>query len=131
MPVFSQRSLSKLETCHEDLQRLFKEVVKHIDCTILQGTRGEEEQNEYFAKGLSKVKYPNSKHNSLPSMAVDVAPYPIDWNDKERFYYFAGIVKGIATQMGIDLISGCDWDNDNDLRDQSFMDLPHYQLGGK
>jgi len=26
----------------------------------------------------------------MPSDAVDVAPYPIDWNDKERFYYFAG-----------------------------------------
>lgn len=128
MPEFSQRSLDKLETCHEDLQRLFKEVVKHFDCTILQGTRGEEEQNEYFAKGLSKVKFPNSEHNSLPSKAVDVAPYPIDWNDKERFYYFAGVVKGIALSMGINIRWGGDWDSDNDLKDQTFNDLPHYEI---
>ena len=47
------------------------------------------------------MQYPNSKHNKLPSKAVDVAPYPIDWNDPDRFYHFAGYVRGIAEGMGI------------------------------
>ncbi len=128
MPKFGSRSRSKLETCHEDLQKVFNEVIKHFDCSILEGTRPKEVQDEYYRTGKSKVKYPNSKHNSNPSRAVDVAPYPIDWNDKERFYFFAGYVKGVASQMGIELRWGGDWDSDNELHDQTFMDLPHFEL---
>ena len=59
MPRFSRRSLSRLETCDERLQKLFKEVVKHFDCTIIEGYRGKEKQNEAYNKGNSKVKFPN------------------------------------------------------------------------
>ncbi len=61
-------------------------------------------------------------------MAVDIAPYPIDWKDHKRFYYLAGIVKGVASQMGIKVRWGGDWDSDNDLNDQSFMDLGHFEI---
>jgi peptidoglycan L-alanyl-D-glutamate endopeptidase CwlK len=128
IPSFSKRSLEKLDACHPDLQRLFKEVVKHFDCTILCGHRGEGEQNEAYHSGRSKLKFPESKHNGMPSDAVDVAPYPIDWNDKERFYYFAGVAKGIATMMDIPLRWGGDWDSDTQVHDQTFFDLPHYEL---
>lgn len=131
MPAFSQRSLSKLETCHEDLQKLFKEVVKHFDCTITEGRRDKASQDEYFRTGKSKVEWPNSKHNAeAPDMsrAVDVAPYPIDWKDKERFYYFAGVVQGIAMQMDISIRWGGDWDQDTQVHDQTFFDLPHFEL---
>ena len=61
-------------------------------------------------------------------MALDVCPYPIDWNDKDRFYNFAGLVKGIAISMDIKIRWGGDWDGDNDLKDQTFFDLPHFEL---
>lgn len=128
MPRYSKRSKSKLAECDPELQRLFREVIKHIDCTILTGHRGMEAQNDAYRKGFSKLKFPQSKHNKFPSRAVDVAPYPIDWKDKEAFYHFAGIVRGIASQMGIELRWGGDWDSDNDLHDQTFMDLPHFEL---
>lgn len=134
MPSFSDRSLRNLETCHEDLQKLFLQVVRTYDCSIICGFRDQEEQEEAVRNGFTKVNFPNSKHNSLPSMAVDVIPYPVDWGDSERFYHFAGYVKGVAERLLDDhVISheirwGGDWDRDNDLRDQSFMDLPHYEL---
>ena len=128
MPKFSVRSQQKLETCHPDLQLLFNEVVKIFDCSILCGTRSEDEQDELFRQGMSKVRYPDSKHNHTPSLAVDVAPYPIDWKDSKRFYYFAGHVLGIAHSMGIKLRHGGDWDSDKDIKDQSFYDLPHFEL---
>ena len=53
---------------------------------------------------------------------------PIDWNNKERFYLFAGFVKGIAAEMGIKLRLGADWDGDFTTRDQTFHDLPHFEL---
>jgi len=64
----------------------------------------------------------------LPSLAVDVAPYPIDWNDRERFCYFAGYVKGIAKSLGTELRWGGDWDRDTQVKDNNFDDLPHFEL---
>ncbi len=128
MPQFGKRSKERLETCHPRLQELFNEVVKNYDCSILQGTRSKEEQDKFFREGKSKVQYPNSKHNSTPSMAVDVAPYPIDWNNTNRFYHFAGYVNGVADTMGINLRWGGDWDSDKDFSDNHFNDLPHFEI---
>lgn len=128
MPAFSDRSLSRLETCHPDLQRLFREVVKHFDCSVIQGHRSNEEQAEMLRTGRSQLGPGRSKHNREPSMAVDVAPWPIDWQDWNRWYAFAGFVLGVASQMGIEIRSGLDWDGDFDFHDQSFMDAPHFEL---
>ena len=128
MPRFSVSSSARLNTCHIDLQRLFNRVVRDFDCTILEGHRGEADQNEYVRAGKSKLPYPHSKHNFEPSFAVDVAPYPIDWNDHERFYFFAGFVKGIAASMDLNIRWGGDWDSDTQVKDQTFMDLPHFEL---
>lgn len=125
---FSKRSLDKLKTCDERLQKIFMEVIKHIDITILEGFRGKELQNLYYEQGKSKLKFPNGKHNKMPSLAVDVAPYPIDWKDSARFYYLAGFAKGVASQMGYKLRFGGDWDSDNDFKDQNFHDLPHFEI---
>lgn len=128
MPSFGKSSTERLATCHPKLQELFNEVVKNYDCSILQGTRSKEEQDEYYRTGRSKVQYPNSKHNSMPSNAVDVAPYPIDWENTNRFYHFAGYVNGVAEQLGITLRWGGDWDSDKDFSDQTFNDLPHFEI---
>lgn len=128
MPKFSSRSKHELQSCCLDLQELFKEVVKHYDCTIIQGYRGAEEQARYFASGKSTLEYPNSKHNKRPSRAVDVAPYPINWTDKNRFYHFAGYVQAVADTMGLKIRWGGDWDGDKDFSDQSFDDLVHFEV---
>ena len=81
----SARSIERLETCDQRLVAVVNEVVKHFDCTILEGWRSEEDQNEAFRTGKSKLKYPEGKHNKQPSFAVDVAPYPVDWENLDRF----------------------------------------------
>lgn len=96
MPKFSQESFSKLSTCHYDLQVLFFEVIKYFDCTILQGYRDEKDQDDDYEKHLTKLHYPNSKHNSKPAMAVDAIPYPINFSDEHLGLWFAGYVQGIA-----------------------------------
>jgi len=128
MPRFGKRSIGRLQTCDQKLQELFYEVVKHFDCSILEGHRGEERQNKAFADGKSKVKYPNGKHNQNPSIAVDVAPYPIDWSDRDRFHYFGGFVLGVAKQMGMKIRWGGDWDMDTQTKDNKFDDLVHFEL---
>jgi peptidoglycan L-alanyl-D-glutamate endopeptidase CwlK len=120
MPKFSVISKERLDTCHPDLIRLMNEVIKHTDISILCGHRGEEEQNKAFNDGKSKVRFPFSKHNKTPSLAVDIAPYPIDWNDIQRFKDLAEIVKDAADKLDISVEWGGDW--------VKFKDYPHWQL---
>ena len=128
MPKFGKRSRSRLSTCDSRLQNLFNEIIKYFDCSILEGHRGEKEQNEAYAKGNSKLRYPDGKHNKIPSIAVDVVPYPIDWNDRERFHYMGGMARGIGHVLGIDIRWGGDWDSDGEIKDNSFDDLVHIEL---
>ena len=128
MAKFSKKSQELLGTCDPRLQKIFNKVIVHFDCRVMCGYRDEQEQNEKHRTGASKKKYPNSKHNTLPSNAVDVAPYPIDWNDRERFTLFAGFVKGIAISMGYVVRWGGDWDGDTQVKNNDFDDLPHFEI---
>jgi peptidoglycan L-alanyl-D-glutamate endopeptidase CwlK len=134
MPRFSQSSFSKLTTCHQDLQVLFHEVVKSFDCKVLEGYRNKEQQEEAYAFGHSKLHWPNGKHNHQPSIAVDVVPFPIDWDNTKRFYWFGGYVMGIARRLKDEgkmmhsVRFGGDWDGDKEVDDESFRDLCHFEL---
>jgi len=134
MPHFSKSSLRKLETCDPELQILFNYVIKYFDCTIVCGERGKKAQDKAFVDGFSTKQYPNSKHNSSPSQAVDVVPYPIEWRNVNRMRYFIGFVKGVAKMLKMynamdkEIVTGIDWDNDTILKDQRWNDLPHFQI---
>jgi len=143
MPKYSSASKKKLLLAHPDLQIIFNEVIKYYDNTIVYTFRNEELQNNLYEQGLTKKKYPHSKHNIYYSMAVDSAPY-IDGTvsqDMYQCYHYAGFVKGIAQMLlnegkiSHKLIGGSDWDNDNNVNDQKFRDLWHFELskieGGK
>lgn len=134
MPKFSQESFSKLSTCHIDLQALFYEVIKNFDCTVLEGYRDQADQEAAFKAGNTQLHYPNGNHNSNPSNAVDVSPYPIDWGNTKRFYWFAGYVMGIAQKLKDEgkmthaVRYGGDWNQDMDITDNKFQDLVHFEL---
>ena len=132
MAAFGIDSQKKLNTCHPRLALVLNIAIKIFDFTIVTGFRGEEEQNKAFAEGRSKLKFPDGKHNRMPSEAVDIAPYPIDWSNKPkavaRFYLLAGIIMAVAWVLHIDLRWGGDWDGDWDLFDQNFDDIGHFEL---
>jgi hypothetical protein len=128
MPKFSLRSLKRLATCDPRLQMVAKAAIAHIDFTVLCGHRGEEEQNDAFERGTSKLRFPNSKHNAFPALAMDLAPYPIDWNDLDRFKALAMVVMDEAKHLGVKLRWGADWDRDGDWRDEKFRDWPHFEI---
>lgn len=75
------------------------------------------------------------------SMALDIIPYPIPkqgniWDEKYayRFSYIIAHFNMCIYQMFLDGLSsyiprtGCDWDGDGDLDDQTFNDLGHIEL---
>lgn len=144
---FGKRSRSHLETCHPVLQDIAEAAISAtpMDFTILCGYRGEAEQNELYAQGRSKLRYPDSKHNRTDirgnpmSWAVDVAPWfkeapHIRWDSPREFRWLAGFFIGIghsiAVSSGYTLRWGGDWDSDGDHSkvDNPFMDLPHIEL---
>ena len=128
MPRYSKRSKERLATCDEKLQDVFNEVIKHVDCSILEGHRSKERQNKLYDEGRTKVRYPDGRHNANPSKAVDVTPYPVDWKDRERQTLFAGFVLGIARGMGLRLRWGGDGDQDFQVMDNRFDDFPHFEI---
>ena len=135
---FSKRSINNLATADKKLQLHFSEVIKEIDCTVISGHRTPEEQFELFKKGRERVDgwwtvtdkskvvtnldgtTKKSKHNYYPSKAVDVVPYPLDWNDIDSFKQLASVVKDKALELGIDVEWGGDW--------KSLKDYPHWQI---
>ncbi len=133
MAKFSKISQKRLLECDQRLVDLFTEVIADFDCVVLVGHRNKVDQDAAVAAGNSKLVYPKSKHNTVPSKAIDVGPYdrpqsPIDWNDRERFTLFAGFVLGVAKSRGIPLRWGGDWNGDNRLADNTFDDLVHFEL---
>jgi len=128
MPTLSERSLENLSLVDVRLRGVIEQAIEIVDFSVLEGYRGPDRQDEMFRTGQSKLQWPDSKHNSLPSLAVDIAPYPIDWEDTERFVFLAGVVFTIAIQNGIDLRWGGDWDGDGFMRDETFRDYVHFEL---
>ena len=133
MPKFGKRSKKNLAQCDQQLQDLFNTVIQFYDCSVICGNRNKKAQDTAYAEGRSKLKFPYSKHNKRPSLAGDVVPWfyetpHIRWNDKKAFYHFTGFVRGVAAMMEIKIRCGADWDRDFDLGDQSFFDLPHFEL---
>lgn len=126
MPKFSKASAAKLATCHPDLQRLFNAVIQTHDCTIICGARTLEEQQKAFKGGFSKLdgikkksKHQISKEQPL-SLAVDVLPHPIKWDDRSGHEVFARAVKVHAQNLNIKIRWGGDF--------KSFSDRPHWEL---
>jgi len=131
MPKFGKRSRERLATCDPRLQELFEKVVELVDISIICGQRGKAAQQAAFSSKHSSVQYPNSRHNTTPhSFAVDWAPYPIDWEDRDRFLYVAGIIYGVAREMGIDNIrNGADWKRNGRVGGNgSLDDLGHTEI---
>lgn len=127
--TLGKASLDKLVTCHDDLQLLVLDVAQRVDAgelfvagirdiTVLCGYRGKVEQEDCFKRGTSKLTWPHSRHNKHPSLAVDIAPYPLDWGDREAFLVLRGFVlaRAAALKLKIGVIS---WD------------LPHYQINAQ
>lgn len=137
MATLGKQSLEILATAHPDLQKVVKEAIKHYDFKVLYGTRSIEEQFSLYKQGrkleggiwkkvgatvtnIDGIKV-LSKHNHSPSLAVDLAPYPIDWNDLDRFKELGKVMKQAAIKCGVkNMTWGGDWTR--------FVDLPHFEL---
>ena len=120
MPKLSTLSQAKLNTCHSDLILLINEVAKTEKCAVICGHRGKAEQEKAYNSGTSKARFGQSKHNSKPSLAVDVVPLPLDWNDIESFERLGNIIMHKADELGIKVKWGKYF--------KGLADYPHFEL---
>lgn len=127
MPEFNTLSRSRLSTCHPKLIELCERVVSWFDIAVLCGHRGKVEQHAAFVNGYSKKDWPDSLHNTLPSLAVDITPYPVDLNDRSRLILMGGVVLAEARHLGVPIIWGGDWNGDFQFN-QRFEDMYHVEL---
>ena len=143
MYQFSKASLDRLNTCHEDIREIMKELIMFYDFSVIEGHRTLETQQKYFKEGKSKLDgvIKKSKHQEYPSMAIDIMPYVKGTNafsgdekDDRRFYMMMGMVKAIAHRLLIEgrithnVRFGLDRDGDYTFKDKVFDDLPHIEL---
>lgn len=144
MPKFSNKSKEILSWANPDLRKVLNKAIDIIDFTVLQSTRTEEEHNKNVESGNSKTTWDKSKHRAhidcegrLTSDAVDIAPYPVDFKDRERYALLAGIILGIAKVLRDQgtitsrIRWGGDWNMNNVTKDESFSDLGHFEVIGE
>lgn len=147
MPILSEASEAKLVQCVPSIQAVARRLINYMDFTVVCGHRGEAEQNAATAAGNSKTPWPTSKHNSLPSKAIDIVPYIselpphlrrlVGTTDQvsaladayqmsvarasEILYLHYAVLWGgwytIACQMGFNHRWGGNWDRDQNLYD--------------
>lgn len=123
MPALSASSQQRLDGAHPLLRKLFAACAANPACppfAILDSQRGRQAQEKAFALGHSRAHFGQSAHNWSPAVALDVVPYPIDWNNLARFNALSAFVLGQAAKMNIPITWGGSW--------TKLRDYPHYEL---
>lgn len=121
----NKTSLAKLKTCHPDIQKLAHAVNEVFPIQCICGYRNEADQNKAYQNGMSRKKYPDSKHNKKPSLAGDFVPDPdnnpatLDWGDIKSFELMCLAFEQKADELGIKIRLG---------RDFKFVDFPHIEI---
>ena len=115
------RSLQSLSGVHPDMVAVVKRAIEitEVDFTVIEGIRHINRQRELLKAGKSTTL--NSRH--ITGHAVDMVPYPVDWEDLERFELMAEAMKEAADELDIPIVWGGDW--------KSFYDAPHFELDRK
>ena len=122
---FGETSLKRQEGVHPLLRECAERALSYgiLDLTIppLGGIRTLKDQEGLVEKGFSKTL--NSLHRKQKSgfgHALDIIPYPVDWNNLENFMLMGSVMFRAANQLNIPLEWGGHWSR--------FKDYPHFQL---
>lgn len=147
----SQKSLDRMNGVDERLQRVVKRAIQLTkqDFMVLEGVRTKQQCMINYGKGrtiaecvakgvpaqyanpnAAKVTWLNdpfaSKHVS--GKAVDLVPYPVDWNDLKKFDAIAQAMLQAAKELGVPVRWGADWNSNGKPRERGESDSPHFEI---
>ena len=149
--VLSKLSLGRLNGVDANLVKVVQRAIEITpqDFMVVEGVRSKEQCYINYGKGrtvaqctakgvpakyaqpkLAKVTWLNnplsSKHVS--GKAVDLVPYPVNWNDLTKFDQVAKAMFAAAKELGVSIRWGADWDNDGNYREKGEYDSPHFEI---
>lgn len=121
----------RLAGIHPDLLRVVKRAAEDAVFLVIEGVRDQKRQDQLYAQGrttpgpiVTWVK--TSKHCS--GLAVDIAPYPLDWKNTAAFDALAKVMFAAAAELHVHIRWGADWDEDGVPREHGETDSPHFEL---
>lgn len=127
--TLSKRSTDNLKGVHPNLQRVVKRAISITtqDFLVTEGVRTPERQRQLYAQGRTapgkKVTWTLKSNHFVQASgyghAVDLCPYPVDWNDLTKFAKIVDAMKRAALMEGVRITAGADW---------STPDRPHFEL---
>lgn len=139
MYKLGNKSKEKLKGVHPDLVKVIEKAISisEQDFTVLEGIRTPARQRQLYAQGRTApgpvVTWTlNSRHfvqQDGYGHAVDLAPWPIDWNTISKFDAIADAMFKAAKELGVAIRWGADWDSDGNPRERGETDSPHFELG--
>ena len=126
-------SLARLQGVDETLVNVVKRAIEisEVDFTVLEGVRTLDRQRELYAQGRTapgKIVTWTMKSRHIEGKAVDLVPYPLDWNDLEKFSKIKDAMFQAARELDVNLRWGADWDGDGKYREKGEYDSPHFEL---
>lgn len=147
----SQKSLDRLVGVDERLQRVVKRAIQlsKQDFMVLEGVRTRQQCMTNYGKGrtiaqcvakgvpaqyanprAAKVTWLNNPFTSkhVNGKAVDLVPYPVDWDDLKKFDLIAQAMLQAAKELGVPVRWGADWDSDGKPRERGESDSPHFEI---
>tara|TARA_R110002167_G_scaffold211176_1_gene415640 strand:+ start:66 stop:446 length:381 start_codon:yes stop_codon:yes gene_type:complete len=115
------RSMQSLSGVNPDMVAVVEKAIEitEEDFSVIEGIRSLDRQKQLLKDGKSTTL--NSRH--ITGHAVDMVPYPVDWEDLKRFEKMAKAMKKAAKELDISIVWGGDWKN--------FYDAPHFELDRK
>jgi peptidoglycan L-alanyl-D-glutamate endopeptidase CwlK len=139
MPAFGATSLKKLEGVDPRMVEVCKRAIQIStqDFLVLEGVRTPQRQAALYAQGRTlpgkQVTWTlKSNHFVNPKTgfgeAVDLCPYPVDWETPAKFDAISRAMFAAAAELGTPIRWGADWDRDGNPRERGESDSPHFEL---
>lgn len=153
MLVLGARSIRNMQAIHPDLIRVIERAIELTtqDFMVLEGVRAERRQHELYGHGRTAAELRadgvdpalarpslkpttwtlKSKHfvqEDGYGHAVDLVPYPLDWDTLSKFDAIADAMMKAADELGVLIRHGADWDMDGKRRERGESDNPHFEL---
>lgn len=147
------RSIERLTGVHPDLVKVVRRAIELTaqDFIVIEGVRTDKRQRELYGQGrtagelviagvdpalakpnMQKVtwtlKTNHFKQSDGYGHAVDLVPYPVDWNNISKFDAIADAMAEAAKEIGVSIRHGADWDQDGKRREKGESDNPHWEI---
>lgn len=126
-------SIARLKGVDETLVNIVKRAIEisEVDFSVLEGVRTLERQRELYAQGRTapgKIVTWTMKSKHIDGKAVDLVPYPLDWNDLSKFDKIRNAMFQAAKEQDVNLRWGADWNGNGEYREKGEYDSPHFEL---